>query len=115
MNSLMEYRGYHANIRFSSEDNSLYGRIIGINDVIVFGGNSVAEVEQQFHIAVDEYLEDCAATGKDPNKEFKGSFNVRLGEERHKRAALAAEYENKTLNQLVCDAVENYCDSILMN
>ena len=36
------------------------------------------------------YLEFCAETGKQPEKPFKGSFNVRIGADLHRKATLAA-------------------------
>ena len=109
MNSLMEYKGYHAKIEYSAEDNALVGRIVGINDYIIFDGKNINELTKMFHQSIDEYLADCKASGKEPDKEYKGSFNVRLGTERHKQAMLMAEAEGITLNQLVCQAVESYC------
>lgn len=38
----------------------LFGRVIGLRDVITFQGTSVAEVTQAFHDSIDEYLEFCA-------------------------------------------------------
>ena len=114
MSSLMEYKGYHAKIEYSAEDNTFVGHILGIYDSIWFDGKDINELTATFHEAVDQYLDDCKKTGKEPNKEYKGSFNVRLGSERHQKAVLAAESADITLNQLVCDAVEYYCDSVVM-
>lgn len=46
--------------------------------------------------------------GKTPDTPFKGSFNVRLGHELHKRAALYAEMHQQKLNAVVHDAFEEY-------
>ena len=115
MNSLMEYKGYHAKIEYSAEDETFVGRVIGIRDYLLFDGNDINELIEMFHSTVDEYLKDCDLTGKEPDKEYKGSFNVRMSPETHRRAALVAQAENKTLNQLVCDAVGTYCDTMIMN
>lgn len=107
MNSLMEYKGYHAKIEFSSEDSVFVGHILGINDVIAFDGDSVAELEMMFHESVDDYLELCAEIGKEPDKEYKGTFNVRISPELHKRAVIESEARNISLNQFVMQSVEN--------
>jgi predicted HicB family RNase H-like nuclease len=39
---------------------------------------------------------------------FKGSFNVRIGPDLHRRAALAAKDQKKNLNTIVVDALERY-------
>lgn len=68
----MKYKGYSGSVEFSDADDCLYGRIIGINDIISYEGQSVSEIKQAFHDAVDDYLEDCKATGKNPDKPYSG-------------------------------------------
>ena len=60
-----------------------------------------------FHQSVDNYLAMCAETGKTPDKEFKGSFNVRVSPELHKRISIQAAEEGITLNQYVLNALEH--------
>ncbi len=69
----------------------LHGRVVGIHDVISFGGESVSELEKNFRDAVDEYLEFCKKRGKTPNKPFKGSLSVRLRDGLYIKAAIFAE------------------------
>ena len=112
MNKPMEYKGYHAKIEYSDEDKTFVGRVLGINDFLVFEGNTVQELTEMFHNSIDDYLAVCAEIGKSPEREYKGSFNVRLSPELHKQAFLAAESNNMTLNQLVANAVNSYIHSI---
>jgi len=42
---MMEYKGYHAAIRYSDEDNLFIGEVFGINDTLAFHGSSVQELE----------------------------------------------------------------------
>lgn len=106
MANLIQYRGYHAKIDFSSDDNMLIGSVINIRDSLHFHGNSIAEVTQSFHDSVDNYLEMCEALGRTPDKEYKGSFNIRIPQELHRKAALMAEEEGISLNQLIQNAIE---------
>ena len=106
-NNLMEYKGYHAKIEFSAEDGTFFGRILGINDVIGFDGDTVSELESSFHDCVDDYLELCAEIGKEPDKEYKGTFNVRISPDLHKRAIIESESRNISLNQLVQQSIEH--------
>lgn len=108
-NSMMEYKGYHATIEYDSDDNILVGRVFGINDFLCFHGSSISELEEMFHQSIDNYLQHCKKTGKNPDKEFKGSFNVRLTPELHRTAALEAMKEKISLNQFVMDAVKEKC------
>lgn len=103
MNTLMEYKGYHAKFNYSAEDGFLVGEVVGINDVLAFHGYSVDELEEMFHQSIDNYLDLCERIGKEPDKEYRGMFNVRISPELHRLAALEAANRNITLNQLVSD------------
>ncbi|MBB5057566.1 putative HicB family RNase H-like nuclease [Granulicella aggregans] len=108
MSTTMEHRGYHGSVSYSAEDKMLHGRIMGIRDMVSFGGTTVRQLEKNFRDAVDEYLAFCAETGKTPNRPFKGSVNVRLTESLHLRAACFAEEKKVKLNAVINDAVEHY-------
>lgn len=107
MSNLIKYKEYHAKIEYSAEDQTFFGRIIGINDTIVFEGETPQELEKMFHDTVDDYLRMCEEHGKEPDKEYKGSFNVRIPPELHKRVALEAEARGISLNQFITDAVKH--------
>ena len=106
MNSMMEYKGYHAKIEFDADDCIFVGEVFGITDSLNFHGSSVEELKQMFEQSIDNYLELCQKIGKEPEKEFKGSFNVRIPTEMHKKAALEAAKQNITLNQYVINAID---------
>jgi len=53
-------------------------------------------------------LELCAQEGKEPEKPFKGSFNVRTGSELHRKATLFARAKGTNLNKVVAEALEKY-------
>ena len=106
MNDILEYKTWFATVQFSAEDEVFYGKIIGINDVVSFEGSSVAELKEAFHEAVDDYLETCKQLGKDPEKTYKGSFNVRIPSELHREAAKCAAMRNVSLNDFVRQALD---------
>ena len=105
MTNCMNYKGYTGNIVFSEEDGVFHGKVIGIKSLISFEGDSVKSITQDFHNAVDEYLEFCAENNTEPEKPFKGSFNVRIGTELHREATFAAFSKGVSLNAFVEDAV----------
>ncbi|MBS6734627.1 MAG: type II toxin-antitoxin system HicB family antitoxin [Clostridiales bacterium] len=106
MNSMLEYKGYHASVEFDAEDNLFIGEVFGINDSLNFHGTSVTELKEMFKQCIDNYLDLCEKIGKNPDKEFKGTFNVRIPPELHKKAALEAARQNITLNQYVIQAIK---------
>ena len=60
MKNLLEYKGYHTKIEFDCEDLVLRGKIEGIKDLVNFESTDISTVEEEFHAAVDDYLEFCA-------------------------------------------------------
>ena len=107
MNTMLEYKGYHASIEYDAEDNIFVGEVFGIADSLNFHGTSIDELKATFTQCIDNYLELCKKIGKNPDKEFKGTFNVRIPPALHKKAALAAANQKITLNQYVTQAIEN--------
>jgi predicted HicB family RNase H-like nuclease len=108
MSQTLEYKGYNGSVLFSAEDKILHGSVLGIRDAVVYDGNDVNSLEQNFQNAVDEYLAFCVQEGKTPDTPYKGSFNVRVGSDLHKRAALYAIESDKKLNNVVEEALEEY-------
>lgn len=103
------YKGYTGGIDFSLEDNVLFGKIEFINDLVSYEGNDLPELETAFREAVDDYLEMCEEIGKAPEKTMSGTFNVRVGEVLHKQLAKYAYKEDKSINDIVKLACEEYC------
>ncbi|MGW8114054.1 type II toxin-antitoxin system HicB family antitoxin [Caproicibacterium sp. NSD3] len=94
-----------AKIEFSPEDEVFFGTVMGTADLITFEGNSVKELICDFHEAIDGYLESCKRLGKEPDKMYKGTFNVRISPELHKQASVYAEQEGMSLNEYVADSI----------
>ena len=107
MSNYIHYRDYVGSIEFSEEEEVFHGRVIGIKSMIAFEGDSVKTLIEDFRNAVDEYLEFCAKKGIQPERPFKGSFNVRIQPELHRKAALAAATRGLSLNAFVEDAIRN--------
>ena len=58
-NITLEYKGYLGTVEFSAEDNCLFGKIIGINDLISYEAQEVSELKEVFEEAVNDYLFTC--------------------------------------------------------
>ena len=106
MNNTMEYKGYVGSVEFSEEDTLFFGKVLGIRALISYEGTNAAELVADFHGAVDDYLELCAQTGTEPEKAYKGSFNVRISPELHKQAVIAAMSHNMSLNSFVETSIQ---------
>jgi len=99
------YKGYAGILEFSEIDAVFHGKVIGIKPLLSFEGDSVSAIIEDFHNAVDEYLEFCAENNLEPEKPFKGSFNVRIGTELHRKATLTASARGMSLNSFVEEAI----------
>ncbi|HHT88918.1 MAG TPA: type II toxin-antitoxin system HicB family antitoxin [Clostridiales bacterium] len=108
MSNILEYKGYFTKIEYNSEDKALYGKIEGIADLVTFESTDAGEIEKEFHNAVDDYLDFCKEIGKDPDKSYKGSFNVRIDPDLHKQLVIKAFKNNESLNQTVEKAIKEY-------
>ena len=108
MENTLYYKNYYTNVSYSAEDKILYGKIEGINDLVTFESESAETIEKEFHSAVDDYLALCEEVGKEPEKVYKGSFNVRIAPELHKALAEYAARNGLSLNQATATAIEKF-------
>ena len=63
-----------ARIEYSDEDQCLVGHVAGINDVVGFHGDSVAELRIAFEEAVEDYLTTCEKLNRAPQKPYSGKL-----------------------------------------
>lgn len=108
MNNTIEYKGYIGSIEFSEQDNIFFGKVQGIRSLISYEGSTAQELIEDFHFAVDDYLALCEANNEEPEKAYKGTFNVRISSELHKKLALCAFSKQVSLNKLVETALSKY-------
>lgn len=103
MNTL-HYKDYQGSVSF--EDGSLLIQMLHIDDFVTTYCDSASGAQQAFEGLVDDYVETCQVAGKEAAKPFKGTFNVRVGPDLHRRAAIAAMDAGLTLNAWVTGAVQ---------
>lgn len=108
MSNLLEYKDYLGTVEYSAADKILYGKVIGINGLVSYEGSSIESLQADFEEAVDDYLEMCNEKGIEPQKTYKGTFNVRISPALHRHLAVFAAAHNKTLNATVEEAISQY-------
>lgn len=60
----LSYKGYTGSVEYSEEDNCLFGKVQGMTkDSITYEGATVDELAEDFHGAVDDYLQLCEEKG----------------------------------------------------
>ena len=106
MRDVIQFSGYIGSAHYSAEDDCFFGKIEGINDLVTFEGRDVKELRKAFKDAVQDYKDLCKKTGKSPFKSYKGSFNIRISPELHRKAVIKSKILGISLNQLVQKAIE---------
>ncbi len=56
MNNTMSYKGYTVSMIFDPQDKVIVGRVLDVDDIITFHGQSVSEFEINFRSAIDDYV-----------------------------------------------------------
>lgn len=107
MKDMLKYKGYYGSIHLDEDDLLLFGKVEFIQSLINYEGESVATLKRAFEEAVDDYLSLCEAEKIAPEKPFKGTFNVRIGENLHEKAVIAANGRGIKLNEFVKQALEH--------
>lgn len=95
----MTYRGYTASMAFDTKDMVIVGRVMDVDDIITFHGESVAEFERTFHTVLDDYILACERLGATPERPASGKLMLRVSPAVHAAALKAAAREGISLNK----------------
>lgn len=95
----MSYKGYTASMVFDAEDKIIVGRVLNIDDIITFHGESVTQFESNFHATIEDYLSASKALGSAPEKPASGKVMLRIAPEVHAAALKAAARSGTSLNK----------------
>ena len=99
MTNSMTYKGYTASMVFDKEDKIIVGRVVGIDDIVSFHGESVVEFEANFRAAIDDYMAASEALGGTPEKPASGKVMLRIAPQVHAAALKAAARSGTSLNK----------------
>ena len=106
MKDVLLYKDFIGSVHYSTDDEVFFGKIEGIDDSISFEGSNVEELKHAFHEAVDDYFELCEINGKQSQKAYKGSFNIRISPDLHCKAVREATIKGISLNQFIESAIK---------
>ncbi|MDT8427900.1 MAG: type II toxin-antitoxin system HicB family antitoxin [Pseudomonadales bacterium] len=111
MTDTLSHKGYIGSIEHDLEAGVLYGKVMFLADSVYYQGSTLPELKKCFENAIDEYIETCEGIGKEPEKPFTGSFNVRMSSDLHKKLAYRAAEDGCKLNAVVVLACEQFVDA----
>lgn len=112
MNTLT-YKGYIGTVSFSEKDGAFFGKVEGIDGLVNFEGDSVKQLTNAFHEAVDDYIAYCEENGLEPRHSYSGSLNIRISPETHSRVATLAKQTGVTINAFIKNAIEKQVACLL--
>lgn len=115
MNNTLSYKGLTAKIEFSADDNVFVGRVLGIDEIVVFHGSTVEELKSEMREMIDFYLETCEKKGKKPEKAYSGKILFRFPPELHAAIAKRAEILGKSINEYGREAFEQAVQADMPN
>ena len=104
----LEYKGYKGSVEYSKEDNCLFGKVQGMSKaLILYEGQTLDELRQDFEAGVDSYIEGCRTDGVEPAKPYSGRLNLRMSSELHSRMAAFVAASGTTINDFINKAIKN--------
>ncbi len=109
----LTYKGYIGTVNFSDKDNVFFGKIEKIDGLVNFESESVNELTNAFHQAVDDYLEYCIMENVEPRKSYTGNLYVRVSPETHSRIAILAKQMGISINAFIKEALDKQLASML--
>jgi len=107
------HKGYSGNVEYSEEDKCLYGKVLGLkNSLILYEGNSLEELKEDFEAGVEGYLERCKRKGLAPEQPYNGVLNIRISSDIHIKAAMYTESIGASIDSFVSDLIERKLESV---
>ncbi|EEZ79663.1 type II toxin-antitoxin system HicB family antitoxin [uncultured Candidatus Thioglobus sp.] len=101
MSNIIEYKDYIGSVEYSNEDKCFFGKLEMIDDLVTFEATNVDDLESNFKRSVDDYINTCMELDRDPQKTYKGVFNVRINPDLHKKIYKKALKEHISLNAFI--------------
>ncbi len=113
MANTIEYKNYIGSIDYSSEDRCFFGKLEMIDDLVTFEATNAHDLEKNFQNAVDEYISTCKELNREPQKTYKGVFNVRIAPELHRKVYKEALKTGLSMNAFIQQILANRVSSTL--
>ncbi|WP_337244976.1 type II toxin-antitoxin system HicB family antitoxin [Luteimonas sp. gir] len=99
--------GHWAVISYDPDIDMFRGEFVGLNGNADFYANTVAKLKAEGARSLREFLSICEERGIEPEKDFSGTFNLRVGKKRHEELAVAAAARGVSMNKLIDQAIEH--------
>ena len=109
--NILKYKDFEGTAEVDVGRGVCRGKLLFIDDLVTYEADSPKRLQAEFEAAVDDYLQTCEQVGKDPQRPFRGLFNVRVPPALHRAATLRAVSDNVALNDVVVRALDAFLNS----
>jgi predicted HicB family RNase H-like nuclease len=103
---MMHYKGYYGSVHFDADDLVFHGKVEFIRALITYEATDAKGLKKAFEESIDDYFVLCKKEQIEPELPFKGSLNVRLGPDLHRRVAVAALQHHTSINNFIMQTLE---------
>ncbi|WP_075995478.1 type II toxin-antitoxin system HicB family antitoxin [Salaquimonas pukyongi] len=110
---IRSYKGYVPEIWYEHDDKAFHAIAQGIRSVIHAEASTLEEIQKEFELSVDTYLEYCREEGIEPQKPKSGNIAVRIAPEVHEMVADAANADAKSINQWIAEVLKEAAEKRL--
>jgi predicted HicB family RNase H-like nuclease len=108
---ILKYKEFEGTAELDMARHVCRGKLLFIDDLVTYESDSPGGLQREFESAVDDYIQTCMVIGKEPQRPFRGLFNVRVSPNLHRAAALRAMAESVSLNDVVVRAIDAFLNS----
>lgn len=105
--NIIKINGYSAVVSYDADIDMLRGEFINLNGGADFYATNIADLHKEAETSLNTFLEVCKEKNIEPMKQFSGKFNARIPPKLHEKLVLVATAQGKSLNDLVCQAIEH--------
>ena len=106
MSNRFSYKGYQAKYEWDEDGKFYHGQIANLTDIVTFHAKTLDKLKKEMVISVEDYLEFCQEEGKEPERPYSGTFNVRIKPEVHKAIAQKATRQGVSINRFVAEIIK---------
>ena len=104
--STMTFNGHIAEIDIDADSGLLSGVVLNTRATLHFAGRTVDELRAAFKDTIEDYTDWCRSEGEEPEKPYSGTLSLRLGPNLHRRLAILAARERKSISAVIKGALE---------
>jgi len=107
------YKNYYGSVEYSEKDQCLFGKVLGLkNSLILYEGNSLNELKEDFESSVESYLERCKRKSIDPEQPYDGVLNIHVSTDIHVKMAEYTERRGTSIDSFVSDLIEKRLEAV---